>query len=573
MNNKSIERGQTFLDEHTAKSNNNAAAFTKEMNNKYDRTRVQQKQTSGFITPLSLPVIERAPGKVEAVGSDSSHSNKGGNTNAPTWPMPQPLTAKIEAEPYPVDALPDTIRAAVEEVGGFVKAPVPLVASSAIAALSLAIQAHYDVERANKLHSPVSTFTLVIAESGERKSTCDGIFTKAIRDYESAQVEAAKPFVKDYNAAIESWEAKRSGIKDKIRQLAKEKKPTAELEADLRDLGHNKPEPPRITRLIYGDVTPEELAFKLAMVWPSGGVVSAEAGVVFGSHGMGSDSVTRNLARLNVLWDGGELPIDRRSTESFTVRGARLTMGLQVQSATLLSFFEKSGALARGTGFLARFLIAWPESTQGNRPFTEAPEHWPNLAAFNRRITAILNLPVPINEDGALSPQMLMLTPEAKTAWIAYHDAIEGELASGGELFDVRDVASKSADNAARLAALFHVFEGGLGAISADAFERASRIAAWHLNESRRFFGELALPAEMADAARLDRWLLEHCRRERTHYVARRFAQRHGTIRDGARLDVAITELVSLDRIQLRKDGKQLSIWLNPALMVIGGEP
>ena len=510
--------------------------------------------------------------KTDPVGLRLSDSNSVGNTDAPAWPMPQPLTAKIEAEPYPVDALPDTIRAAVEEVGGFVKAPVPLVASSAIAALSLAIQAHYDVERASKLHSPVSTFTLVIAESGERKSTCDGFFTKAIRDYESAQVEAAKPFVKDYNAAIESWEAKRNGIKDKIRQLAKEKKPTSELEADLRDLGHNKPEPPRITRLIYGDVTPEELAFKLAMVWPSGGVVSAEAGVVFGSHGMGSDSVTRNLARLNVLWDGGELPIDRRSTESFTVRGARLTMGLQVQSATLLSFFEKSGALARGTGFLARFLIAWPESTQGNRPFTEAPKHWPSLDAFNRRITEILNQRVPIDENGSLTPLMLTLTPEAKAAWIAYHDAIEGELASGGELFDVRDVASKSADNATRLAALFHVFEGGLGAISADAFERASRIAAWHLNESRRFFGELALPAEMADAARLDKWLIEHCRRERTHFVARRNAQRHGTVRDGARLDVAITELVSLDRIQLRKDGRQLSIWLNPALMTEGGK-
>ena len=573
MNNKSLERGQTFLDEHTAKSNNNAATVTKEINNKYDRTRMLQKQTSGIITPLSLPVIERAPGKVEAVGSDSSHSNKGGNTNAPTWPMPQPLTAKIEAEPYPVDALPDTIRAAVEEVGGFVKAPVPLVASSAIAALSLAIQAHYDVERASKLHSPVSAFTLVIAESGERKSTCDGFFTKAIRGYESTQVEAAKPFVKNYDAAIESWEAKRSGIKDKIRQLAKEKKPTEGLEADLCDLGHNKPVSPQIPRLIYGDVTPEELAFKLAKVWPSGGVVSAEAGVVFGSHGMGSDSVTRNLARLNVLWDGGDLPIDRRTTESFTVRGARLTMGLQVQSATLLSFFEKSGALARGTGFLARFLIAWPESTQGQRPFTEAPEHWPSLAAFNSRITEILNLPVPINDEGSLTPLMLTLTPEAKTAWVAYHDAIEGELASGGELFDVRDVASKSADNAARLAALFHVFEGGLGAISADAFERASRIAIWHLSESRRFFGELALPVEMADAARLDSWLLGHCRRERTHYVARRNAQRHGTIRDGARLDVAINELASLDRIQLRKDGKQLSIWLNPALLTGGITP
>jgi hypothetical protein len=57
------------------------------------------------------------------------------------WRDPQPLTAKVLALPYPVDALPDGIRAAVEEVTGFVKAPVPMVASSALAALALAAEA------------------------------------------------------------------------------------------------------------------------------------------------------------------------------------------------------------------------------------------------------------------------------------------------------------------------------------------------------------------------------------------------------------------------------------------------
>lgn len=41
--------------------------------------------------------------------------------------------------------------------------------------------------------------------------------------------------------------------------------------------------------------------------WPSGGVISSEAGSVFGGHGMGSDSVMRNLAALNQLWDGATL--------------------------------------------------------------------------------------------------------------------------------------------------------------------------------------------------------------------------------------------------------------------------
>jgi putative DNA primase/helicase len=488
------------------------------------------------------------------------------------WPEPQPLTAKIKPEPYPIDALPEGIRAAVEEVNAFVKAPDALVASSALAALSLAIQARADAKRLEKLHGPVGLFILVIADSGERKTTCDNFFTKTISDYEEAQAEAAKPALKDHRAAIEAWEAKRGGVKEKIRQLAKEQKPTTAMESALRDLEHERPEPPRIPRLLYADATPEALAYGLAKQWPSGGVVSAEAGIVFGSHGMGKDSVMRNLALLNQLWDGKSLTIDRRSTESFTVRGARLTVALQVQEPTLREFFTRSGALARGTGFLARFLVAWPESTQGMRQIDpdapEGPEIWPHLAAFHRRIAAILHQPVPIDEDGALNPPMLPLTPEAKAAWVEYHNAIESELSSGGELYDVRDVASKSADNAARLAALFEVFEGAGGAIGVAAFAGASRITAWHLHEARRFFGELALPAELADAAKLDSWLIEYCQRERTHLVPTREAQRLGPIRDKEKLTAALRELEELDRARVTQEGRRKTIKVNPALVV-----
>ena len=210
----------------------------------------------------------------------------------------------------------------------------------------------------------------------------------------------------------------------------------------------DKPEPPRVPRIIYGDATPAALKYNLAKGWPSGAVVSSEGGIVFGGHGMKRDSAMENLATLNQLWDGADQPTERRSTESYTVKGARFTMSIMVQEVTLRAFFRQDGGLARGTGFLARFLIAWPESTQGYRPFTEAPENWPHLAAFNRRISAILNQAAPIDDDGALHPAMMALTPEAKAAWVAFHDDIESMLASGGELSDIRDVASKTADNA-----------------------------------------------------------------------------------------------------------------------------
>jgi putative DNA primase/helicase len=204
--------------------------------------------------------------------------------------------------------------------------------------------------------------------------------------------------------------------------------------------------------------------------------------------------------------------------------------------------------------------------------FAEAPGSWPKLAAFHRRVAEILNRPAPMAEDGTLSPPMLTLAREAKAARVAFHDAVEVELASGGELRDVRDVASKAADNAARLAALFHVFEGLGGDIGLDAFEGASRIAAWHLSESRRFFGELALPAELANAVRLDDWLIEYCRRERTGFVGKNHVRQHGPLRDKERLNEAIRELSELNRLRLERDGKRLTIHLNPILRGIHHE-
>jgi len=516
---------------------------------------------SAPLESVPQPFRSSAPkGDESASGADSG------------WPEPQSLTAKIEPEPYPADALPDTIRAAVQEVAGFAQAPFALVASSALGALSLACQARADVRRADRLQGPSGLSMLTIAESGERKTTCDGFFVQAIRDHEAEQAELAKPALKQHSAAIAAWAAEREGILSAIKEAGKKARPTDKLRADLAELEREKPEPPRVPRLIHGDATPEALTWALAKQWPSGGIVSSEAAAIFGSHAMGRESIMRNLGILNQLWDGTPQSFGRRTSESYTVRGARLTVALQVQEATLRDFLAKSGALARGSGFLARFLIAWPESTQGQRPFKDAPAAWPALAAFNRRIAAILAEPVPMDDDGALTLPVVGFTPEARRDWIAFHDAIEAELSDGGELRDVRDVASKAADNAARLAALFHAFAGDGGAIGTDAFAGAARIVAWHLNEARRFFGELALPAELADAARLDAWLIGQCRRDGAQEVPRREAQRCGPVRDADRLTAALRVLAEHDRAREGTDGKRRPIRVNPALLAEGGQ-
>ena len=510
---------------------------------------------------------------LEAVVEGITHArlvDRGDVKTETKWPEPLPLVAEVATEPYPTDALPERIREAVEEVQAFVQAPVSLVASCALSAVSLAVQAQADVKRAEKLTGPVSLNLLAIADSGERKTTCDGFFTAAMAEHEQEQADQLKPLIARHKADLDAWAAKRNGLLDKIRAESKAGKPTADHESRLRDFEAVKPKAPRVPKLLRGDDTPENLAWSLATTWPSAGVLSSEAGLILGAHGMGRESIMRNLALLNILWDGKNHDIGRRTSESFKVRGVRFTLGLQVQEATLRSFFEDSRGLARGMGFFARFLVAWPDSTQGDRPFRDPPERWPKLAVFHRRLSEILNMPVPIDDDGVLTPTVLEFTAEAKRAWIAYHDLIESELRTGGELRDVRDVASKSADNAARLAAQFQVFEYGAAAIGLAAFGGAARIAAWHLNESRRFFGLLALPSDVSDAARLDAWLIEYCEREGVANVPISVVQKYGPngLRAKSIIEAALADLGELHRARITSPrGKAKVIEINPALL------
>jgi putative DNA primase/helicase len=500
-----------------------------------------------------------------AAPAENAHATEGLK-----WPEPLPLVTDAAVEPYPADALPGSLGAAVREVTAFVQCPIALAASSALSALSVVGQALVDVKRGPHLEGPVSLFLLSVADSGERKSECDRRFASVLREWEAEQAERIKPELAKSRADLEAWEAEREAILLNIKQARKSGEPTGEIRAALEQWETQKPEPVRDPHLLLESETAESLAWNLARPdgWPSGGILSSEAGIVFGGHSMRRDNIMQNLALLNKLWSGEPHRVGRRTSEQFTLSGARLTMGLAVQPEAVQTFFDESRGLARGSGFAARFLIAWPESTQGSRLYRDAPKYWPGLTAYQQRLRNLLSESLSFDQHGELAPCPLDMDAQAFAAWRAFHDGAEQELRSGGELAEVRDVASKAPENVARIAALFHLFDHGpKGSIGATYVAAAVRLVTWYLFEARRFLGCMVLPEAVSNAVKLEKWLFEAYRQSGANGVVKRDVMRTGpnSVRRKANLDAALIELRVLHRAKVDDDGR--TIRLNPALL------
>lgn len=330
-----------------------------------------------------------------------------------------------------------------------------------------------------------------------------------------------------------------------------------------------KPSPPKIPRILFTDTTPEELQASLANKWPSAGVFSSEAGLVLGSHGMSADSVLRNLAFLNQAWDGKTFQVDRKTSESLIIKDPRMTVSLQTQSAAVKNFVKKTGDLARGTGFLARFLVCEPESTQGTRFFKEPPQQWPEVNKFNHRVLQLLNNQN-IDENDLPTRKMLEFEADAKQAWIRFSDKIEAQLSEGEFLSDIRDVASKCADNVARVSALFHVFEkDNATQISLEHVKQASAIVMWHLHEAKRIYRGLDESEDVKLARTLDKWLIDYCNANKTGQIRRNKILQNGpsTLRSKSALDQAMVVLVDLNRAKVTSQTGISFIEINPNLM------
>ncbi len=337
---------------------------------------------------------------------------------------PEPLMpAAEEARPYPIQALSPTVRAAVSTYQQFGQQPVALVATSALSVAALATQGLADVARDRNCIGPISLSTAVLAEFGERKTSADNRMSRAARRWQQGYCDAHVAEAAKSQAALDAWDAQRQGV---LRQITVRSVKGSALEVNclrqmLEKLDCNKPHRVVLPGLFYQDATPEALAEELALGWPSAALWSNEAALVVGSRGMSSDELAlRYFGLLNICWDGtGTFERNRTTAKSYRLVGRRLTCSLMMQQAVLRQLLSVGTGQARSVGFLARFLIAWPQSTMGTRLYREGDLDHADLRCWDDRVTALLNLPLPADPiTMVLSPPVIQLSGEARACWI-----------------------------------------------------------------------------------------------------------------------------------------------------------
>lgn len=420
---------------------------------------------------------------------------------------PVPLRKDLRPEEYPVADLPPVIQAAVEEVQAYVQAPMALVAACALSVVSAAVQARFDIQRDVMMKGPSSLYFLTVAESGERKTAIDRLFMAPLIEWQAAQSRAFRKKRDQYDLALEEWEEEYKSLLSKLRagmfadQVGTAFDPTQMLEA-------RRPKEPRAVEVLRGDDTTEALLMGL-QDYPVAAIMSAEAGLIFGSHSMNAERAMANLSVFNVLWDGGTIRQKRVSREPILVENPRATLGLMVQPAVLQSFTARSGDLAKGIGYFARFLFSQPESTMGTRYYTEPPENMPALRSFQSRVAALLDAEVVFDDLDRLAPNPVGLDPHARKIWIAFHDEVEEQLGGDDVYSGVKGVAAKAAENAARLACCFHVFSTDTaGPVTQAKMVEACAVMRWYLDEAVRFGQVNGLTQEVQHAELVEVFLV-----------------------------------------------------------------
>lgn len=468
---------------------------------------------------------------------------------------------------FPVHALYASVANALIEMRNNVKAPDGLTAGAIFTGMSICSQGDVQILLPTGQITPALLYIATFADSGERKTATDKLVLAAIYQRDAALAEAYEEANTTYEERIKCWRIEDKSIQSKLMKALNKGKDTTCLHADLAKHLRDKPCKPKLQRTIYQSVTERPLMEALEGHDKCVAILSDEGSIVL--HG----GATNKLAPLNKAWDKPTIMTFDRADSTIIARNPCATVSFMIQEGLFKDFMNKRGEIARQSGFLARFLVCWPASTQGFRFMSLYDPVWEHLPRLHQRMNELLEATAARRASGDTSRTTLTFSPDARNLFVTMQNNVESKLRDGGELASIRDFASKSMEIVGRMAGIMHHFEGIAGyVISCETLQRAQEVVGYYFDQYLHLFGTRPeVPQDQKDMDTLGDYLHAKYWLNGAWTAPRNEVRKNGPIRHQGRFEIAIQRHIAVGNIALRheqphKRKGRLWIDMNPAV-------
>lgn len=427
------------------------------------------------------------------------------------WPNLRPLGEPVALPLFPLDALPGVFGAFAESVAEAFQVPPDVPGMCALGVASIAAAKRFRVRIGPGHFEPVNLYLCALLPPGERKSATLNELLRPLWDYQREAQEAAAPEIKRAKERHEADAARIAKLRQKYANADTAEK-GAEIMREIESIAAAMIEPQEPPTLCTGaDATPEALAMLAAA---NGGRIAqtdAEAGAMlrmFGAYQ--SNGAPPNVEFLLKGHSGDFFSAARAGRAGVSIRNPALTLLLTGQPDSIRSMKDKRAMRARG--LLARFLFALPGSMVGMREIVERePDETRanRYAAAVRRMLEIKNPATPENPEECYT---FKLSPEARRIWETFAERVERAQAPEGELYSLKDFASKIAGAVGRIAGLLTIMDGAYGDedITPEVMAGAVRLGEYFLRHWEATIELSGAESETETARRILAWIGRH---------------------------------------------------------------
>jgi len=381
--------------------------------------------------------------------------------------------------PFPVDALPDAAAELVVDAARAIGCDEAFVVMPLLAVLGSAIGTTRQVEPKPGWKRWPIIWTVIVAESGSKKSPGADVTLDLVRDREADLHEEHVERLVEYELKLDLYERSKAAWKSQ--------KPKAGQDDDDPP---RRPTPPVARSVWIDDTTTEGLAVAMNEN-PRGLILAAdELNSWLANMDRYSGKAGGDESFFCKCYNGRSHNVKRKGGSRLHVRSTALWLTGVLPPGVLR---RSLGTEQKESGLAARLLMAAPP----RRPSKWTEETVSPIVQENFRqvVERLYELQPQVDDRGREIPIVVPFDYEAKKLWIDFYDSHNEEAAA--LVGDLLAAWSKLEETAARLALILHETkvasrQAKPEMIDADTMRRALRLTAWFKRETVRVYGILA---------------------------------------------------------------------------------